>query len=211
MRIIDHRCRPTSALSSASSSVVESTSWTSPSPVERSRWDESSTFAVVATVSPAATDAEHSIATLRTVCELAGTSKAADAASDDRGKVVPKLRTDPGVARPRDAPAAPPLPPYPKAWAPTRLAAFFAQKLGLRGAADKVLDVKLDGGMLCAKLAAYYLKPVDGDGDAPPPKRARQQPPASPLAADAGAGWSDFPELPASPGGPLPGLVASWW
>ena len=61
-------------------------------------------LAVVATVSPAATDAEHSIATLRTVCELAGTSKAADAASDDRGKVVPKLRTDPGVARPRPGP-----------------------------------------------------------------------------------------------------------
>jgi len=82
-----------------------------------------------------------------------------------------------------------------------------------RGTSCHRLDVKLDGGMLCAKLAAYYLKPVDGDGDAPPPKRARQQPPASPLAADVAgaAGWSDFPELPASPGGPLPGLVASWW
>ena len=82
-----------------------------------------------------------------------------------------------------------------------------------RGTSCHRLDVKLDDGMLCAKLAAYYLKPVDGDGDAPPPKRARQQPPASPLAADVAgaAGWSDFPELPASPGGPLPGLVASWW
>ncbi|KAK7250022.1 microtubule binding protein [Aureococcus anophagefferens] len=123
-------------------------------------------LAVVATVSPAATDAEHSIATLRTVCELAGTSKAADAASDDRGKVVPKLRTDPGVARPRDAPAAPPLPPYPKAWAPTRLAAFFAQKLGLRGAADKVLDVKLDGKAASRMSAPALASALKLDGDA---------------------------------------------
>ena len=123
-------------------------------------------LAVVATVSPAATDAEHSIATLRTVCELAGTSKAADAASDDRGKVVPKLRTDPGVARPRDAPAAPPLPPYPKAWAPTRLAAFFAQKLGLRGAADKVLDVKLDGKAASRMSVPALASALKLDGDA---------------------------------------------
>ncbi|KAH8098319.1 hypothetical protein JL720_1258 [Aureococcus anophagefferens] len=107
----------------------------------------------------------QSLYALKQCIRVAPRRPAADAASDDRGKVVPKLRTDPGVARPRDAPAAPPLPPYPKAWAPTRLAAFFAQKLGLRGAADKVLDVKLDG-KAASRMSAPALASLKLDGDA---------------------------------------------
>jgi len=107
-------------------------------------------LSVVATVSPSATDAEHTVSTLRTVCELAGTSRAAEAASDPKPRTVPKLRHG-EVARPgprlpvsRHPPSSQTssaLPPFPNKWSSSRLAAFLATRCHLSQAADRALKI----------------------------------------------------------------------
>jgi len=122
-------------------------------------------LAVVATVSPAATDAEHSVATLRAVAELAGTTAAAERASDARGAVVPKARDaapGPGVAS-----RGPPLPPFPRAWSAKRLAAFLATKLGLDAFAARSADLGLDGKRVARmSVPALATALTGGDADA---------------------------------------------
>ena len=110
-------------------------------------------LSVVATVSPSATDAEHTVSTLRTVCELAGTSRAAEAASDPKPRTVPKLRhgevARPGprlpVSRHPPSQTSSALPPFPNKWSSSRLAAFLATRCHLSQAADRALKLDLDG------------------------------------------------------------------
>lgn len=98
---------------------------------------------VLATVSPAATDAEHSISTLRTVCELAGASPKLMERCASSPTEVPRLPVEifnncaPASADKKSAFC------LPKNWPASRLAAF-VQKFDAR-AAQRILATKIDG------------------------------------------------------------------
>ena len=137
-------------------------------------------LSVVATVSPSATDAEHTVSTLRTVCELAGTSQAAQAASDPKPRTVPKIRHGIAAPGPRVVPArhggskggvtttqtSNALPPFPNKWSASRLAAFLATRCHLSGAADRALKLELDGRRLSRMSAQAVAAALACDGEA---------------------------------------------
>ncbi|KAJ1452097.1 P-loop containing nucleoside triphosphate hydrolase protein [Pelagophyceae sp. CCMP2097] len=99
---------------------------------------------VVATLSPTATDAEHSVATLRTVCELAGWSQRLVDACASRAAEVPKKHDALGCGAVGVAAGADGLPAPPQKWTPPQLAAFL-RRAGDAGAAAAVDRLGLDG------------------------------------------------------------------
>lgn len=113
---------------------------------------------VLATVSPAATDAEHSVATLRTVCELAGASPKRLERGYSPPTEVPKVLDAPAAS----AAAPRPTPSLPRTWTAARLAHFF-EKIDPR-AAQRTLATDLDGnGLLRMSVLAVAAVLTDGD------------------------------------------------
>ena len=88
-------------------------------------------LSVVATVSPSATDAEHTVSTLRTVCELAGTSRAGGSGlrpqASDRAQTETWEVSRPGPQRlpvsrhPPSSQTSSALPPFPNKWSSSGL------------------------------------------------------------------------------------------
>lgn len=114
---------------------------------------------VIATVSPAATDAEHSIATLRTVCELAGCSSKYLDSCVAPAVEVPKIR-QPRVVQPKQA--ASNNTNNPRAWSNARLAAFLDRHDP--AAATRLPLTNLDANnLLRMSTAAVAAALTDGD------------------------------------------------
>ncbi|KAJ8598660.1 hypothetical protein CTAYLR_003065 [Chrysophaeum taylorii] len=115
---------------------------------------------VLATVSPAATDAEHSVSTLRTVCQLAGwPQKLLDSCSSTPVE-VPKLpQPAPNAFSLRRKKAV-----LPKSWTAAQLAAFL-ERYDSR-AATRVIETDLDAtNLLRMSTAAVAAALTDGDAN----------------------------------------------
>uniref|UniRef100_A0A7S3JRN1 Kinesin motor domain-containing protein n=1 Tax=Aureoumbra lagunensis TaxID=44058 RepID=A0A7S3JRN1_9STRA len=110
----------------------------------REAFDSENEICVVATVSPAATDAEHSVSTLRAVAQLAGLSDKAIDKCSPPPNVVPKAPRQDELFQSSVQTASKNVPDLPKNWSCDQLA-FFIRRKGHKYAANRIIALALNG------------------------------------------------------------------